>query len=255
MKTLIYQVSVGQPSELYKHCIKSVYDYADRIDSDYYVQTEPILKIRPTGPGRSKEAVERLGYLPIFEKENAFVKLKDYDKVAVIDADVYIRPSSMVNVFEEFDEPFAAMKESSLPMLGWYYKKLQVYSRMQYGTLWKYPDQIAPFRNMGVMIFSKALLEYESLLLKPYEFLMQNKYRKFVNGEGHFKWSTDQTLLNFWLKEKKIPVHDLDWRYNCLYTTVEDKHLKEAKFVHFFLKDKLPNRGENVKELMKAIGE
>lgn len=255
MKTLIYQVSLGQQSDLYKHCIKSVKNYADRIDATHIVQTEPILKIKPTGPGRSKEAVERLGYLPIFEKENAFSYLDRFDKVAVIDADVYIRPSSMDSVFEEFDEPFAAMKESSLPMLGWYSKKLQVYSRMQYGTLWKYSDTIAPFRNMGVMTFSKAILDYEPLLANPKEFLMQDKFRHFVNGTGHFKWSTDQTLLNHWLHEKKIPVHDLAWRYNCLYTTVEEKYLREAKFVHFFLKDKLPNRGENVTELMKAIGE
>ena len=29
--------------------------------------------------------------------------------------------------------------------------------------------------------------------------------------------------------------------------------LKDAHFIHFFLKDKLPERGENVEELMKHV--
>lgn len=253
MKTLIYQISVGQPSKLYQHCIASVKRYADTIDAAHFVQTEPILKIRPTGPGRSKEAVERLGYLPIFEKANAFAQLKTYDKVAIIDADVYVRPNVLENIFETFDEPFAAMKEASLPMQDWYYKKLVNYSRMQYGSLWKYPNPIAPFRNMGVMVLDKGLLDLEPLLATPYEFLTQEKFRHFVNGVGNWKWSTDQTLLNHWLHESKIPCHDLDWTWNCLYTTVDKDKLDKAKFIHFFLKDKLPQRGENVQQLMETI--
>jgi len=30
-------------------------------------------------------------------------------------------------------------------------------------------------------------------------------------------------------------------------------NIKECNFIHFFLKDKLPNRGENVEELMRLI--
>jgi len=32
-----------------------------------------------------------------------------------------------------------------------------------------------------------------------------------------------------------------------------NERIKECNFVHFFLKDKLPNRGENVEELMKYV--
>ena len=74
MKTLIYQVYVGQKSALYDHCIASVKAYAKSIGADYHCQTQPILRIKPSPftSNRSKEAVERLGYLPIYEKENAF---------------------------------------------------------------------------------------------------------------------------------------------------------------------------------------
>ena len=46
-------------------------------------------------------------------------------------------------------------------------------------------------------------------------------------------------------------VHHLDWRFNGLYTA--NTKIRECHFVHFFLKDKLPERGENVEQLMKDI--
>ena len=74
MKRMIYQVAVGAQSKLYLHCIESVKQYCAKYGIEHIVQNEPILKIRPdmAVTGRSKEAVERLGYMPIYEKENAF---------------------------------------------------------------------------------------------------------------------------------------------------------------------------------------
>ena len=45
----------------------------------------------------------------------------------------------------------------------------------------------------------------------------------------------------------------IHWKWNALYTAVKHEKIKEANFVHFFLKDKLPNKGENVKELMTKV--
>ena len=46
----------------------------------------------------------------------------------------------------------------------------------------------------------------------------------------------------------------MDWKWNALYKGVKDEHIPKANFVHFFLKDKLPEKGENVKALMEQIG-
>lgn len=263
MKRLIYQVAVGKPSGLYNHCINSVADYSKRLDVDHLVQREPELRIRPNPgrSGRSREAVERYGYLPIFEKEVAFRYLGTYDQIAVIDADIYVRPGTNENIFSQLgDKAFCAMPEMNLPMKSWYTKKLQGYSRMQYGRIWerrKFSNQIAPFCNMGVMLFSKDIAKYmpcdNSGVPLPKKFIEQKKFRDFVDGIGNFKWSTDQTLLNHWIYDMDIPFSGLDWKWNCLYTTVEKKDLLEAHAVHFFLKDKLPNRGENIEQLMKDI--
>lgn len=253
---LIYQISVGKPSKLYETCIASCGRYAKRIGADHIVQTEPLLSITPdpNTSGRSKEATARLGYLPIFEKESAFGLLPAYDKIGVIDADVYIKDTTTKNIFDEFDTPFCAMRELDLPMLPWYDKKLKTYSVMQYGSLWPksmFINGIAPFRNMGVMLFTKELQKY--IRGTPIDFIRQPRFKKFVDGVGNFKWSTDQTLLNWWLHEDRIATHDLNWKWNCLYTAVPDKSLKEAYAVHFFLKDKLPQKGENIDQLLKDI--
>jgi len=57
--------------------------------------------------------------------------------------------------------------------------------------------------------------------------------------------------LNVWVKEEKMKVNNLHWKWNGLYTA--NNKIKECNFVHFFLKDKLPNRGENVEQLMKEV--
>ena len=61
-------------------------------------------------------------------------------------------------------------------------------------------------------------------------------------------------LLNYWVKKENIPTKNLDWKWNGLYKGIDDKRLPEAHFIHFFLKDLLPERGENVTKLMEAIG-
>mgnify|MGYP001566161604 CR=1 FL=1 len=260
----IYQVAVGSQSRLYDHCISSVEDYCLRMGFAHVLQKDPVLKIRPDSDksGRSSEAVSRLGYLPIFEKENAFDQMQStkIDEMAIIDADVYIRKSTKENIFDQLSgHAFSAMIEDSGPITKEYVDKLIGYSRMQYKPLEReikmsWLRGVAQFRNMGVMLFSRDIIPYLNKQ-DARGFLGRPEFQRFVNGEGAWKWSTDQTLLNYWLLKENIETSDLSWRWNTLYTAIEPEKLKEAYAVHFFLKDKLPNRGENVEELMKAIGE
>ena len=43
----------------------------------------------------------------------------------------------------------------------------------------------------------------------------------------------------------------LNWKCNALYTAVTD--IKSAHFIHFFIKDNLPDKGENVPNLMELV--
>ena len=261
MDRMIYQVAVGKQSNLYEHCIKSVANYCKKYNLKHIVQTEPILKIRPdlNRTGRSKEAVERLGYLPIFEKENAFYYLDQYRQIAIVDSDIYIRDNAP-NIFDQLTDQYAfgAVAERELPCAKKYKSKIKKYSKSAFEHLtdvdWKWNELGAEFYNMGLIVINtNGFLPY----LKgqtPKQFLDREEFKDFVDGVGYKKWSTDQMLLNWWVKKESIPTLNMDWRWNGLYKGIDDKRLPEAYFVHFFLKDLLPQRGENIPALMEAIG-
>lgn len=259
MKTLIYQVYTGKRSKLYDHCTYSVAEYAERIGAEYIQQRQPILMIKPDifQTNRSNESYMKYGgFLPIYEKENAFTYLKTYDQVAVIDADVFIRPEVTDSIFDDVpsDYDFGAVVERDMPITEKYKQKISNYSRMQYGTIknvdWKWNTLGAEFMNMGVMVLNKSIEKYLNGET-PKQFLNRPRFKPFIDGMGPWKWSTDQTLLNTWIREEKMNIKHLDWKWNGLYSA--NTKIKECNFVHFFLKDLLPNRGENVEQLMKDI--
>jgi hypothetical protein len=54
-------------------------------------------------------------------------------------------------------------------------------------------------------------------------------------------------------KKKKMKCKNMDWRCNSLYTAVTKDSQRESFFTHFFLRDYLPQRGENIEEILKPI--
>jgi hypothetical protein len=258
MNRLIYQVSVGKPSNLYKHFIQSVAEYCVKHDIKHYVLNKPKLRINPNPfTSNRSEGASRLGYLPIFEKENAFDLLPKYDQIAVVDSDIYIR-SDAPNIFDDFgtDHPFGAVCEREMPINKQYIAKILNYSRMQYhGIHGKKGLDFKPnkfgyeFYNMGLMLMNQSFYDYVKMPAK--EWVTQSEFQPFIDGLGAWKWSTDQTLLNYFMKSRKVPVKHINWKWNGLYTA--NTKISECHFIHFFLKDKLPERGENVQQLMEQI--
>ena len=259
MAQLIYQVYVGKRSRLYDWCTESVKQYAERIGVDYVCQRQPLLRIKPDifSTNRSVESYEKHGgYLPIYEKENAFAYFDCYDQIAVIDADIFIRDNAPDIFFElEPEYDFGAVVEASMPMTPEYRAKILNYSRMQYAPLnlnWEYSELTGfPFMNMGMMVMNKDNFAKYLNGQSPKEFITRQEFKPFVDGLGPWKWSTDQTLLNYWVRKESMNIKKMDWKWNALYTACT--RVREAHFVHFFLKDKLPNRGEDIEQLRKDI--
>ncbi|KKM93188.1 hypothetical protein LCGC14_1210830 [marine sediment metagenome] len=259
MKKLIYQVKVGpNPPAYYDVCIKSAAEYCKKYDIDHIVQTEPILKIRPLNSKRSEQAVERLGYLPIYEKENAFNYLDQYDQIAIVDSDIYIRDTAP-NIFDELEEDtvFAGVMEKDMPLTKQYVGKIRGYSGGQYSHLkdveWdRSPSYGIAFYNMGLMLFSNKIKEYLNGET-PEQFIRRKEFERFVNGEGNWKWSTDQTLLNYWVRKSGMKTKNLDWKWNVLFKGVRDEVLPESYFVHFFLSNNLPKKGAEIQSIIKNL--
>ena len=260
MKRLIYQVYTGKRSDLYDLCTQSVKEYADRIGAHYLIQREPILRIAPDifTTNRSRESYEKYGgFLPIYEKENAFAYLDSYDQIAIIDADIFVRPDCDECLFSASgtDCDFAGVIERTMPITHEYQNKIHNYSRMQYqhrgiAELFDWNNLGADFYNMGLMVINKSISKYLHNQT-PEQFIRRPEFKNFVDGMGPWKWSTDQTLLNYWVKKERMIVNNLNWKWNGLFTA--NTNIKECNFIHFFLKDKLPNRGENVQDLMSMI--
>jgi hypothetical protein len=241
---------------LHEACIESVHAYCLRHGIKHLVQREPILRIRPIDSCRSREAVEKLGYLPVYEKENAFAHLVDHDQVAVIDGDIFVVDDS-VNVFDDLgDADFAGVIERDMPLTSAYKGKLKVYSEGQYGPLRKEADfdwnEIgAGYFNMGLMLMNASILKYVGGT--PMEFVRRPEFKRFVDGEGQWRWSTDQTLLNWWVRTSGMKAKPLSWRWNALFKGVRDECLREARFVHFFLSAHLPKKGAEVMSVVERI--
>ena len=103
-----------------------------------------------------------------------------------------------------------------------------------------------------VRLFSLLIKEFKDyvserdsipiLLFLPYlkdetaeQFIRRPEFKDFVDGIGYRKWSTDQMLLNYWVKKEKIPTLNMDWRWNGLFKGIDDAQIPKAYFIHFFL--------------------
>ena len=239
MRNLIYQVQVGPSNPLYDVCIASVASYCAQHGISHVIQREPKLRITPLDSQRSENACARLGYLPIYEKENAFEYFDQYDNVCILDGDIYVKPNAP-NIFNEITGyEFAAVAERDMPLNARHAKKIKKYSHGQYDLLRNEADFCwnnmgAEFYNMGLMLMSSSIKKHLHNQT-PMEFLRRAEFKRFIDGVGNWRWSSDQTLLNYWVKKEQIITRNLDWRWNALYRGVRDECLSDAYFVHFFL--------------------
>jgi|SRR6056300_498643 len=260
MSKLIYQVYLGNRSRLYDHCTQSVKEYADRIGADYIVQKVPILKITPNPFLNQREGKtggwKKHGYMPIFEKENVFNYFYKYDQCCVIDADIYVRPTAP-DIFAESDgSTVSSVYECDLPINDAYANKIAAYSRMiqMFKLDWEFKPRTGySFFNSGVMLYNSSKMKSELEGMSPKKFLSQPMLEDFINGIGPLKWQSDQITLNYWFAKNKVNVQRLNWKWNALYSAISNNDMLKSHFVHFFLKDKLPNQGENIEELMKHV--
>ena len=122
MKRLIFQIYIpirGQ-SNLYNLCTDSVAKYCKKYGIDHVIMREPKLRINPDMSRTQRNKIglmKEAGYLPIFEKEWAFTYLDDYDQIAVIDSDIYVRENAP-NIFEDLPQEYdwGGVLERDLPL-------------------------------------------------------------------------------------------------------------------------------------------
>jgi hypothetical protein len=114
-------------------------------------------------------------------------------------------------------------------------------------------DPLFPFYNMGMTEWNASmrhLLQGQS----PKEFIERPEFEPFVNGEGKYRWSTDQVLLNTWVKRTGMTRCNLDWRWNCIHGYVIPTALRmDPHFIHFNLASKMPRGGAEIPEIIAGL--
>ena len=105
---------------------------------------------------------------------------------------------------------FGAVCEREMPITEKYKSKIAKYSIMQYKPIHKPTIDFKP-NNLGFEFFNMGLILINTKQFKPYlkgqtaeQFIRRSEFMDFVNGKGAWKWSTDQTLLNYFLKKYLI---------------------------------------------------
>ena len=165
--------------------------------------------------------------------------------------------STAPDIFAESDgSTVSSVYECDLPINDAYANKIAAYSRMiqMFKLEWEFKPRTGySFFNSGVMLYNSTKMKSELEGMSPKQFLSQPMLEEFINGIGPLKWQSDQITLNYWFAKNKINVQRLDWKWNALYSAISNNDMLKAHFVHFFLKDKLPNQGENIEELMKHV--
>ncbi len=109
------------------------------------------------------------------------------------------------------------------------------------------------FENDNLLNFSEKSFAKHLKGQTPKQFITRPEFKDFVDGMGFYKWSTDQMLLNWFVKKENVKCKNMNWKWNALYTAVDKNRMNESHFIHFFLRDKLPAKGENIEELLKKL--
>lgn len=230
MRLLVYQVAIGEQRPLWQHCLDSVGIWCKRHGYDHHIQREPLLRIRPKNSQRSANAL-RLGYLPNLEKLAGLDHLPSYDGVIIMDADVWLRPNAP-SIVPDLPPTcdVAGCPERAMPIVPAYAKKLDWYERGQFG-----PVQWVglPFIQFGVVVYLRSFLRFvpdgaRALLARP-------DLQPFIDGQGSWKWQTEQTTMNWFLRSQRVHVHHFPHLWNGLYGVLNPGEIERCHAIHFFL--------------------
>lgn len=245
MKRLCYQVLVGERRPLWDKCVASVAAYCARHGIIHEVQLEMVLKVKPKKSLRSEGAV-RLGGLPNLEKLNGLTRFKDFDQIALIDSDVWASPDAP-NIFDHVqpDCDVAGVTERALPISDAYARKLDRYEKMQFDPV---GGVGLPFLQCGVMVYNRSFARF--MPDGPKAFWEQQNLESFINGDGGWRWQSEQCTLSWFLRANDARIGTLDPRFNWLFGVLQPGRQAEGWLHHFFLSQHLTH--DNPAEMVRT---
>ena len=237
MKNLIYQVWAGEMRPGCEYSSRLMKEYAKKVGAEYRLDISPNIASKLVkSDGMYWEWLN-----PIID--DSFL---EYDKVLVVDLDIYPRVNLSENIFDvEIDcfglctEPFQGKYRASTNINGINAEKDLRWSKRCF-DLWKVSmprdkDNFLKVYNAGMVMFSKEGIQYARKNFMPFA-----SYTKATQDIGRF-YSVDQNYFHMEaVRSGRMTEMHNGWNSYIHYVTgplvfttpINDSRDKDTKFVH-----------------------
>tara|TARA_R100000697_G_C5402096_1_gene185554 strand:- start:168 stop:782 length:615 start_codon:yes stop_codon:yes gene_type:complete len=141
----------------------------------------------------------------------------DYDQILMVDADTIVHPDCP-NFFELTNHEYSAVVNNG--SFEWVKRSVDQYSELMFDN--KVPFKLWEYVNCGFQIVNKKhkpFFDYVKNYYNSKQDLIRNSIEKVKAG-------TDQTIINFLLREQNIKINYLPISYN-----LQDLHSKQLLFI------------------------
>ena len=224
----------GKLKEEYEYSIKSWKYWCDKNNVDLFLMEEPV--------------VEMSDMHIIWQRYFLFDMLDhndvEYNQVLMVDADTIIHPDCP-NFFNETDDKYCLVHDDG--SYDWILRGMEHYQKNIFHNKW---FDFWKYGNSGFQIVNKT---HRSFFNDMREFYFEHK-STIQHIQSSYGIGTDQTPLNFMLREHNIDMKLLPYEYNmtCMIKKeiLGDDHLytKLGWIYHF---NGIPDKDVNVPLLMK----
>ena len=192
----------------YSYSINSWKHFCDKYDCELVVWEDLLLPIE-----QMKITWQRYYMFDILEANNI-----DYDQVLIVDADTIVHPDCP-NFFNETDGKYSVVRNNG--SFEWVRRSMDGFSKLLFND--EVSFKVWDYINCGFQIVNKDHKEFFEYVRNYY---LENQY-EVQNTIDQVKASTDQTLINFLLRQQNIELNYLPICYN-----LQDLHSKQLLYIH-----------------------
>ena len=208
MKNIVFipNINLGDGrSESYNYSIQSWKHFCDKYDCKLLILDELLFPIE-----HMKVTWQRFYLFDL-------LKDVDYDQILMVDADTIVHPDCP-NFFELTNHEYSAVVNNG--SFEWVKRSVDQYSELMFDN--KVPFKLWEYINCGFQIVNKKhkpFFDYVKNYYNSKQDLIRNSIEKVKAG-------TDQTIINFLLREQNIKINYLPIAYN-----LQDLHSKQLLFI------------------------
>ena len=208
MKNVVFipNINLGDGrSESYNYSIQSWKHFCDKYDCELLVLDELLFPIE-----HMKVTWQRFYLFDL-------LKDVDYDQILMVDADTIVHPNCP-NFFELTNHEYSAVVNNG--SFEWVKRSVDKYSELMFDN--KVPFKLWEYINCGFQIVNKKHKPFFEYVKNYYE----SKQDLIRNSIERVKAGTDQTIINFLLRQQNIKINYLPISYN-----LQDLNSKQLLFL------------------------